>query len=338
MEFPGKNKKAIGIIIILILIVSGLYLNYFRDRKDRLYTKIEYFMDTRVMIKVAKKPGVEKDVKDTFQEMKKWSKKLDRYDAVSTISKINETNKYVEVSPDIFSLVKMCYNYSELSNGAFDITISPLLDLWGFGKGDYRIPLEQELNRCLTLVNYKEIKFDENNNRIFLPKNMSLDLGGAAKGFIIDKGIKKLKRNGYKSIYINAGGNIRVVGKKITEDTPWKIGIKKPNDTNQIFEQYIVNVSTGSLATSGDYERYFTRDGKRYSHLIDPRTGHQSSELESVTIYAPTALQADILSTTVFIMGNKEGKDLIRNSPEIEGFLVNGDELWSSEGFKKLVY
>jgi thiamine biosynthesis lipoprotein len=339
MEFPGKNnKKLVFVILILIVVGFGLYLRGSQNKYTGIYSKTEFFMDTKVLIKVPNRAGVEQDVKNAFKEMKYWAGKLNRHNRESVINKINKSSQSVEVSQEIFSLIETCIRYSAISKGSFDPTITPLLDIWGFGKGKYRIPSVQEVNDNLPLVNYRKIKLDSKEDRVYLPQSMSIDLGGAAKGFIVDKGLTKLKQMSYKSIYINAGGNIRVEEKNIPEERLWKIGIRKPENANQIFEKYIVGLSTGSLATSGNYERYFTRNGKRYSHLINPRTGYQVRDLKSVTIYGPTALQADIFSTAIFVMGWDDGRNFIKNFPKIEGFLVNDNEIWISDGFNEILY
>ena len=154
---------------------------------------------------------------------------------------------------------------------------------------------------------------------------MKVDLGGMAKGFIVDKGIETLGETGIESAFINAGGNIRVLGPKY-EDRPWHIGIRKPQQKGEIFSKHIIALKEGSVATSGDYERYFTVAGRRYSHLIDPRTGYQARGMQSVTIYAPDALSADILSTAIFIMGQDKGQKLINKMPSIEGFMVEDEK------------
>ncbi len=339
MEYHGKDKslKLIFTSLILIMVFIIGFIIFLNSNSERsLYTISDFFMDTTVIIKVKDKPGTRAVAENTLKKMKIWSQRLDRHNSWSIISQINNSGgKPVQVSNRVFSLLMIARKYFKLSDRAFDPTVTPLIELWGFGEEKQRVPGPKEIKRALKLVDYSKISFVSKNNLIILPSRMSLDLGALAKGFVVDQGIEILKEAGIKSAYINAGGNIRVIGKK-SPGHSWHLGIQKPRGKG-IFRDYIFALNQGSLATSGDYERYFTVDGIRYSHLLDPRTGYQPREMQSVTIYAPQALTADILSTAVFVMGWKEGQKLIKNLSGIEGFMVKNDKIWVSHGFKDML-
>ncbi len=332
-----RNSKKIVIFSIILLTFLGL-LFYNKGDRAEIYSQSEFFMDTLVTIKVSDHKGVQTAVNRSFSVMKEWAEKLDRYNKNSIIAEIN--NKGVDgvrVSEEIIDLFTVAAEYYRLSNGAFDITIAPLLDLWGFGGQKQQVPDPEQIKKVLSKIGFARINIDRKNNIIYLAEGMKVDLGGMAKGFIVDKGIKSLKDSGIKSAFIDAGGNIRVLGKKYRNNS-WHIGIRKPRERDKIFSNYVLSMETGSVATSGDYERYFVSGGKRYSHLLDPLKGYPVREMQAATIYAPDALTADLLSTAVFILGWEDGQKLIEKFANIEGFLVKDEKnIWLSSGFEDLV-
>ncbi len=330
------NKKFVIITIILLTVTALLFYN--SKKRVEIYTESQFLMDTLVTIKIKDQPGAKEAVAQSFTVMKKWADQLDRHDENSVINTINNYgSEGVQVDSEILYLFSEAEHYYQLSNGAFDITVAPLLDLWGFGQKEHTVPVKEEVNKALSRVDFAKLFIDQENNFVYLKPNMKVDLGGMAKGFIVDKGISSLEDSGIKSAFINAGGNIRVLGTKY-KGRPWHVGIRKPRQEGEIFTNYIIGMKEGSVATSGDYERYFTYNGKRYSHLLDPRTGYQARDMQAVTIFAPDAFTADILSTAVFIMGWEDGQELIDELPGVEGFMVkNEDDIWLSEGFKDLV-
>ena len=351
MGFPGSWKKyiVISIILIFLVIIAG-GVSYLRNgrvkfllwEREGIYSQQEFMMDTIVTVKIADtKSRSEPALTETFHEMRRWADQLDRFKPTSVISRINHSQgKPVKVTEEVIYLLKQTREYSRISKQAFDPTIAPLIELWGFGQEKQRVPEAEEINQLLLKTDYRQLILNPADNTVLLPAGMSLDLGGAAKGFVVDQGVKKLLALGIKSAYINAGGTIRVIGNKAPGQC-WSIGIRKPQIAEEgkgsaYFDNYIVKLNQGSLATSGDYERYFIEEGVRYSHLLDPRTGYPVRELKSATIYAEQALLADILSTAVFVLGWQQGQELINSLPGIEGFLVRDGEVWSSEGFTDL--
>ena len=330
------NKKYVIITIIILTVSTFLFYN--SKKRVEIYSESEFLMDTLVTIKVKDQSGAKEAVAQSFTVMKKWAERLDRHDENSAITSINKYgSKGVQVASEIIYLFSAAGKYYRLSNGAFDITIAPLLDLWGFGKQKQAVPSQEEVNKALARVGFSKLLINQKNNFVYLKPDMKVDLGGMAKGFIVDKGISSLEDSGIKSAFINAGGNIRVLGSKYT-GRPWHVGIRKPGQEGEIFTDYIIGMEEGSVATSGDYERYFTYNGKRYSHLLDPRTGYQARDMQAVTIFAPDAFTADILSTAIFIMGREEGQKLINELTGVEGFMVwDESDIWLSEGFKDLV-
>jgi FAD:protein FMN transferase len=321
----------------MIICVPNQISIWIETEESELYAETRFFMDTTVTIKVVESEEIAgKAINEAFNIMETWANQLDRFSPSSTIWKINENNgKGVEVSPELIDLLNTARRFAALSYGAFDHTIAPLMDLWGFGGNEQRVPRDVEIQSILPDINYQRLSLEIERKMVFLPVNMKIDAGGMAKGFIIDKGIETLLAQGIESAYINAGGNIRVIGNNKDSGRPWQIGIRKPREPGQIYQNYILAIKEGSVATSGDYERFFIADGVRYSHLLDPRTGYPAREMQSATIYAEDALQADILSTAVFVSGWEEGIKLMESLPGIEGLLVKEGEIWMSKGMNK---
>ena len=338
MECPGKMKNKIAIITILLIIsISLLLILEQNENKSELYTEKVFLMDTEVEIKVISKKDVKDIISESIKIMKEWNGKLDRYNNNSIIYKINHNGENgVEVSSETTKLFKDLKRYAKLTEGNFDPTIAPLIDIWGFGEGNNKIPDKNDIKSVLNLVNYNDIKIDKDKNKIFLPEKSQIDLGATAKGFIIDKVYEYLKENNIDNFFINAGGNIRVSGINTIKNRKWTIGIRKPRANNQVFQDSILGISKGAIATSGDYERYFIKNDKRYSHLLDPNTGYPARELQSVTIYSSDAMSADIFSTALFIMGWDKAKKEIKKSKNIAGLLIKDGEIWYSEDFKDI--
>ena len=245
----------------------------------------------------------------------------------------------VEVSDELFALLKEALKYRELTSGKFDISLGKLIDLWGFGEGGpvpSQVPSAEEI---AGLLPDREVALDEVDRTVRLGPNAALDLGGIAKGYAVDRAIQVLKDHGVKAALIDAGGEIRVLGGKpgrLFSRSPFRIAIQHPRDESKILG--IVKLEGDrAIATSGDYERYFIEDGIRYHHILDPATGRPARGCISVTIIAPTALAADALASGVFVLGPKLGMELIERLPGVEGIIVDPKgRIYRSSGLKEL--
>ncbi len=209
------------------------------------------------------------------------------------------------------------------SNGAFDPTILALTKLWDFDEGG-RLPSLKDIEERKKYVNYRQVSImdaDDGSSIIRFPVGFGLDLGGIAKGAIVDELADYLEKRGYKQFLIEAGGDILVKGLKI--DRKWKIGIKHPRKEGEL----IAIIPLGergkriSIVTSGDYEQYFIKDGKRYNHIIDPRTGFPASSAVSVTVIADSCMRADALSTAAFVIGSKGAMEFLKRE-DVKGLLI----------------
>ncbi|NIS62526.1 MAG: FAD:protein FMN transferase [Proteobacteria bacterium] len=273
-------------------------------------------------------------IRDAFDEMQRIEELMSRRIPGSDVSRINEWAgiKAVPVSPEVLRVIWRAGEISRASEGYFDITIAAVLDLWGFEDNGNRLPAKRELDKALDAVGYQAIHMDERASTVHIKqKGMRIDLGGIAKGYAVDRAIYVLKSRGYRNMIVNAGGDIRVSGRKT--HGPWVIGIQDPRDRSQILAT--INAEDISVATSGDYERYFVREGKRYHHLLNPFTGFPARECRSVTILTVDALSADGLATAVFVLGPRKGLHLIEAMEGVEGLIVSSEgEIIQSEGLK----
>lgn len=242
-----------------------------------------------------------------YTEMQRIENLLSCEKDSSEISAINRASGLhpVKVSEETLDMVKRAKAYCKKYNGVFDVTIGPLSDLWGFSSDkEIVLPKDKTIKSLDKLVNYKNLVINEKDTTVFLKKKgMSIDLGGIAKGYAIDRGSAVLKKWGITNFILNAGGDIYVSGTK-DKETLWKVGIKHPRKTNDLVAEF--NLKDYAVATSGDYERFKIINGIRYHHILNPATGYPGRLSESSTVLAPTAEEADATATYVFLLGWKE--------------------------------
>ena len=240
-----------------------------------------------------------------------------------------------KLSMDTYSVIEKSVQYSKLTQGTLDITIEPIVKLWGIGTDKERIPLKAEINEKLKLVDYNDIILDSKNSTVQLRRTgQAIDLGAIAKGYTADEIKKVLISNKISSALINLGGNVYAVGNK-TDGTSWNIGLQNPLDTRG---KYIgtISVTDKSVVTSGNYERFFILDEKRYHHIFDSKTGYPSeSGLISTTIISDNSIDGDALSTSTFIMGLTKGMKLVESIKGVEAIFITADKkVYTTSGIK----
>lgn len=242
----------------------------------------------------------------------------------------------VRVSPDTFFVVRKALEYARLSGGAFDPTIGPVVKLWNIGMEGERIPEDREIAAALSLVNWRLVELDDRDSTVFLPrKGMRLDLGAIAKGYAADEASRILGERGERAAIVDLGGNILVYGAK-PDGSLWRIGVQNPfNDRGEYIG--VVTLAGGTVVTSGVYERYFERNGKRYHHILDTRTGRPvETDLVAVSVIASSSIDADGLSTTLFALGREKGLALAKTLPGVEAIYIDqGKRLYLSAGASK---
>jgi len=250
---------------------------------------------------------------------------LDRHRADSEVTAVNMQagKEPVSVSADTFENISLALEVGRQTSGAFDITVAPLLDVWGFGTGNTEVPSEQRLTKALALVDYRQVRLVEQGRQVSLEnEGMQLDLGGIAKGFIVDRAVEVLRAAGISSGTVDAGGDIRTIGSK-PDGSPWRIGIRHPRERRELVA--VVELRDQAIVTSGDYERFFAVGEQRYHHLLNPQTGMPARGVTSVTVVAPDAFAADAYSTAVFVMGLERGMAFVEALPGVEAIIITED-------------
>ncbi|WMJ79938.1 FAD:protein FMN transferase [Clostridium sp. MB40-C1] len=329
-----KHKKVLIYIISMISLI--FFLSGCTKNKPEPISKEGLFLGTYCKITVF--DNVSTDVLDkAFNRVNEIENKMTINKPTSEIISVNSKSglDYVKVSPDTFYVVKTAKHYSELAQGKFDVTIGPIVKLWNIGTDKARVPSPKEIQDKLPLVSYKNMVLNEKENKIMLKqKGMLIDLGAIAKGYAGDEVKKVLEANGVKHALINLGGNIVAVGSKV-DNKNWKLGVQDPFNPRG---EYLgtIEVSNKSIVTSGVYERYLEKNGKKYHHILSPENGYPiENSIVSVTIVTDQSIDADALSTTVFALGLNDGLKLIDSMKNAEAILVTKDKnIYTTSGIK----
>ncbi|MCL2244155.1 MAG: FAD:protein FMN transferase [Treponema sp.] len=245
----------------------------------------------------------------------------------SDISRINAAAgiEPVQAHEETIKVIKRSVFYAEVSDGAFDPTVGPVVSLWGIVNENQRIPDQTEIDEILPLVNWRNIDINLEANTVFLKyQGMALDLGAIAKGYAADEAVAIIRNTKVKQAIIDLGGNVILYGEK-KDKSLWRVGIQNPLETRGIITG-VVQVKEKTVVTSGVYERFFEQDGKRYHHIFSPWKGYPSdSGLLSVTIIADNSMEADALSTAVFVLGYERSKTLLDLFPDTEAIFIFED-------------
>jgi thiamine biosynthesis lipoprotein len=277
-------------------------------------------------------------IQAAFEVLEEVQRTMNDRDPNSELSQINDTafGQEVPVSSALFAVLCAAQEYSRLSEGAFDITIGPQVALWRTLAKTGIPPTDTEIQEAAKRVGYEKLILNPTEQTVrFAVEGMRLDLGGIAKGYAVDAAVGAMKEQGAQGGMVDVGGNIRCFGPPPPPAKHWLIGIQNPRAESLIAE---IRLDDFAVATSGDYRRYVEKNAKRYSHILNPATGESVGELISVTILAPSAMQADALSTAVSVLGREKGLALIESLPQVEAILITADkpdELIFSSGAQK---
>ena len=308
-----KKKTVVGIVLAVCctVVVCGCGGAGNRGKKNvaKQYSEELFAMDT-YMTFTAYGEQAKQAVKAAVTEVKR----LDTLWSVSSeegeIAKINETGQG-EVSEDTLQVLEQAQQLYQDTDGAFDLTVYPLMDLWGFTSGNYQVPSKRSLKKTLALVGQNTVTVDSESGEIRLAQGQRLDLGAIAKGFTSNRVMELWKQEGVESGIISLGGNVQVIGKKV-DGNLWNVGIQNP-DKEQEGVLGVLGIEDQAVITSGGYERYFEQDGKTYHHILDPKTGYPAENgLVSVSVISEDGMLADGLSTALFVMGKDRAVDYWR--------------------------
>jgi len=323
-----KSYRVItGLLILLIVLLMSVTC---AGEPPMMFEETRDLMGTYVRVVVySDEETAEEAISAAFTRMEEIVNIASTFDENAEAFKFNQDGHLDTPSDELLQLINMSLDYSELTEGSFDITCQPLLDLW-----DYKPDADKQfweldeatqtgrINETLKLVGCDKIVIEE--NRIyFKEKGMKITLGGIAKGYAVDEALEVIKDMGIKYALVDAGGDIGTLGSK-PEGELWSISLVNPDDTSQSLATF--KVSDKSVATSGNYERYFDPE-KEVHHILNPKTGYSAGGCISVTIIVESCTQADALATGVFVMGAENGMRLVESLDDVECFIVDADRI-----------
>lgn len=313
--------------VVVSILISLKIISQKSNKSQEVISMQTYILGTVIQLRATgkkSKVAIDKAIKRLYE----IDDKMSVFKNGSDLSKINKSAgiRLEKVSEDTYCVIKKAIQYARLSQGAFEPTIRPLVKLYNFGNENPSIPAKEEINKALKLVNYKDVIVNDKDKTVMLRnREQSLDLGAIAKGYAADEVKKIFENNSIKSAIIDLGGNIYALGKKV-DNTWWNIGIQDPL---RVTGQYlgVLGVSNKSVVTSGNYERYFEVDGKRYHHIINPKTGYPCENgIISTTIISDYSIDGDGLTTCGYIMGLKSGFKLIENTSGVDAIFITSDK------------
>jgi thiamine biosynthesis lipoprotein len=317
MRTLRTSYQLISLFVILMLSTSF-------SAFAKWYERSEGIMGTNIRAEVWHEDPAEGEraLDVVMQEMERINQLMSPYIESSELSMLNReaAKQALVVSEEMFTILTLSKELSELTDGAFDITFASVGYLYNYR--DKQRPDEQAIRPLLEAINYQHIVLDAQKRSVFFahPK-VKIDLGGIAKGYAVDNAIEALTKMGIKHALVTAGGNTRLLGDR--RGKPWIVGIRDPR--NQDKQAVVLPLAESAMSTSGDYERYFEEDGKRYHHILSPKTGTSSYEVQSVSIIGPLSVYNDALSTAVFVMGLERGIGLINSLTQFEAIVMDNN-------------
>lgn len=306
-------KKCFSLITIIFMV----FLFASCEEENKSVTRQTFALDTVINITADEKDSDK--ITEAFTKLGEYEKLFSKTDPDSKLYMIN--NNSGKANEDITTVLEFSFKMSRLTEGAFDVTVAPLVDLWDI-KGRKTPPSAEEIDVAKASVGYEAVSLSP-----FNLNGRQIDTGAVAKGYIADKIADDFRKNGVENAIIDLGGNVVLIGE-------YNVGIRDPFNPDEIFAT--ITVKDKSAVTSGAYQRYFEYDGKRYHHIIDPRTGYPSdSSIASVTVISPSSMQADALSTSIFILG-EDSISLCDNFPDTDACIIMEDgSVVTTEGFEE---
>jgi thiamine biosynthesis lipoprotein len=304
------------------------------NRELHKVSKTELAMGTFVSMTLfhSSRDKAEEAMGQAFQEMDRLTRLMSRFDNATAVGLLNSEGILKDVPPEVAQVVISALDYHRLSGGAFDISVKPVVDLFkkNFVNGNNRPPSEKEFRKALGLVGADKIELQGRTIRLKKP-GMGITLDGIAKGYIVDRASKVLSKHEIRDHLINAGGDIRTMGTP-GQKKQWTVAIQDPQKKKHYPD--VIHMSEGAIATSGNYEVYFDRE-KMFHHIVDPRTGLSPELSTSVSVIARTAMDADAMSTTSFVMDPMQATRLIESLPKCECLVIaKGGKKFKSSGWR----
>ena len=314
-------NRALSWLAVSLLLSSGFAQQAHAAWHERV---VDGIMGTRISAEVWADEGVdgEEAIDAVMEEMRRIDRSMSTYKPDSEVSQVNAkaAQAPVRVSDELFDLLMKAVHFSQITDGAFDITYASVGFMYDFRR--QQKPSDAQIKHALPAVNYRHLLLDAKTRTVkFTQPAVRIDLGGIAKGHAVDRCIELLQKRGIQHALVSAGGDSRIIGDRFGQ--PWVIGLQHPDRKNEVFQR--IPLIDAALSTSGDYERYFDEDGVRYHHIIDPHSGRSASLVRSATIIGPDATTTDGLSKTAFVLGPEKALQIYNRLPGIDAILVSPD-------------
>ena len=316
-KFGWNGLRRLAVIVPLICVISCSFSG--QEGSDKKYTESRSLMGTVVRVDLCRHP--ENNPKEFSQALSKVWERLEEihwrmsvFDDRSDVMKINRAYPdAVAIGADTYQVIKDAFRFSQITKGAFDITVWPLIKIWKESAQNNTLPDLQKIQEALSVVGEEHLELMPNATIRVLNPQTRIDLGGIAKGYGVDEAVRILREHEINHFLIDAGGDLFVSGHNC-EGQLWRIGIKDPRNTTKIME--VVQVSNAAVATSGDYEQFYEIQGQQWSHIINLVTGYPQKQVVSATVIAPRAQDADALATALTVLAPIDGLNVIKSMGE----------------------
>ena len=310
--------SSFGLLCILSLCGCGLFTN----QSFKEYKETKAYLGANVTIRCFFDPqkDISLPIKKCWEKMDQIQQEMNAYSETGDLASINRSGfNGVEVHEEIYRLLKDSLEFSCLSQGAFDITVFPLVELWKDAAVKGRLPDKEALEAAKGKVGYQNIRLQEPNRVFIAKKGMKLDMGAIVSGYACDEIAAILDASGIRNFLIDTGGEIFCRGMD-SGKSPWKIGVQDPMDKDKIL--MVIKLKDKCISTSGSYEKFYTIEGVRFSHIIDPVSGYPQKDAISATVIAKTGKEADSLSTILCVLGGKKGIELIKSLKGVQAMIM----------------
>lgn len=318
-----KRKQILGGLFLFALIAATIWILCFRGTAT-LRTAEGPIFGTYYHVKYESAEPLDSAI---LAELKLVDASLSVFNPLSTISKVNKSETE-RVDAMLYDVVQKSLKISENTNGAFDITVMPLVNAWGFGFKQGQMPTDAQVDSLRQFVGYTKVSLDKDSVIHKADAGIMLDCGAIAKGYGVDRVARVLREHGVRNFMVEIGGEVVTKGRN-PEGHPWQIGVSKPvdgsdPDTGEM--QTVLSLENAAVATSGNYRNFYERDGKKYAHTIDPRTGRPvQHSLLSATVIAPDCATADAYATAFMVLGMDEAKKVLENHKELKVYFIYAD-------------
>lgn len=329
-----NKKRVLGGIFLLLLIFTTIWIVRYRGTAT-LRTAQGSIFGTTYHIKYEASTSLDSAI---LAELNRVDASLSVFNPQSTISKINKGGSN-RTDAMLYEVLQKAEKVSEASQGAFDVTVMPLVNAWGFGFKKGEFPTPSQIDSLKQMIGYQRIHLQADSTLQKDDPRIMIDCGAIAKGYGVDRVAKLLRDHGVRNYMVEIGGEVVTKGRNPQTNKPWQIGISKPQENNGNADsdiQTILSLENAALATSGNYRNFYEHNGKKYAHTIDPRTGSPvQHSLLSATVIAPDCATADAYATAFMVMGLDEAKKTLEQHKELKVYLIYADEKGMLKVFQK---